>query len=779
MEQSNLSTEKTQKIIIKLKQLISKNELSLAINLLKNIIPNNLKEYSTVLLLERRLHDNQRKRLLDILSNEELTREYNKISISILELIDLFSAKKLSQTKNNDKEVTIKKGKALYKIPNQMKIGKTEKCIIRIAFDEEILKIGLNSEDYTVSNEIRMGETMQVILKDSSADEDNLNFKIRAINSQVQLIDEDDYTQWQFNVKPLKTGKHFLTIVIGIIIEQENKVRIKEIVLEEDIEVITGDIDENKKLNEFKKVEEDLLISFLHAAKDNPNLANTFLRFFLQNSKKLGTALLLLIFLSVGTTWGISSFTDWRDYNNSDTPEELKEYIKKHPKGRYVEKSEWRISKELNKEENYNQYLDKYPNGKYRKAAYYAKVLLADSIEEYIKYLELYSNEDDYTKEVENRLRKLYQENTPIISISEQNDSLFVKAIKGFHPMTLSFYNLDSNDIFLQNVKLKDNIIGFPILAYKQKPGFYIAVIRDSVGNIARDTVNIQKNKIASVLRKKKDVLKFNSSAINLGRIYKGEVIKFTIKYRNISSRTLKVREMRSKLQGLKFDFKKKNVPQNTTGSIDIIFDTSRYPDGKFSSKISAIVNKIAGYKNKEDFKIQGLITSKLNDERDAKIYPITKIGHKIWFTENLNYAAYSGSDKFPQCLKKSNSNEKYYNWKDAVIRNKGCPNDWRVPSEKDWITMFRVYSPNGKFSVSNSDVYDKIIKGGVSGLNLDTNKYYWSSKKIEQGDALAFMLNGSISQIQNSSMNMNECLSCRCVKINTNREFKLKNTEF
>ncbi|EAZ79281.1 toll/interleukin-1 receptor domain-containing protein [Algoriphagus machipongonensis] len=129
---------------------------------------------------------------------------------------------------------TNKYGKVLYHIPDMMQIEAWTRCIVRLAWDEILLKEGLNlPKDSEVIEEIRLGKVMQVNLEEGKGDG---NFEIDPLSSTEQFIFEDDYTEWLFDVRAKKEGTFTLVLRVTLlqIIEGFGE-RKKDIVLERNV----------------------------------------------------------------------------------------------------------------------------------------------------------------------------------------------------------------------------------------------------------------------------------------------------------------------------------------------------------------------------------------------------------------------------------------------------------------------------------------------------------------------------------------------------------------
>jgi len=133
-------------------------------------------------------------------------------------------------------KTTRKQGNILYQIPNEMELEKDTKCLVRIAFNEKVLRRELDIAEEATIKSIRVSNLMEVELIDPLAAG---TFEIRPLNEQEQLIEREDFTQWLFYVKAKKEGEYPLLLKVAVIEVLYGKERKKEISLEETISVVT------------------------------------------------------------------------------------------------------------------------------------------------------------------------------------------------------------------------------------------------------------------------------------------------------------------------------------------------------------------------------------------------------------------------------------------------------------------------------------------------------------------------------------------------------------
>jgi hypothetical protein len=123
-------------------------------------------------------------------------------------------------------------GKAIIDAPHQMKVGVSEQVKVRISkFVTNAFFSGLaHSKEFEIEN-IRVSRFMAVSLRGD-------NFKIESFSTEQQIIEDHDFTQWEWKILPLKSGNRKLWVSISIQIKYENEQTSKTLpVLEKEIQV--------------------------------------------------------------------------------------------------------------------------------------------------------------------------------------------------------------------------------------------------------------------------------------------------------------------------------------------------------------------------------------------------------------------------------------------------------------------------------------------------------------------------------------------------------------
>lgn len=109
-----------------------------------------------------------------------------------------------------------KNGQLVYSIEDTMKLGINYNVVVRI-LNGKSDEIGLGLDKSNLQD-IKTSSNMEVEMVDPDK-----AFNITANNSQTQIVDSLEYTEWTFIVKPILAGSHPLTITSSIIQENGKK----------------------------------------------------------------------------------------------------------------------------------------------------------------------------------------------------------------------------------------------------------------------------------------------------------------------------------------------------------------------------------------------------------------------------------------------------------------------------------------------------------------------------------------------------------------------------
>jgi len=227
-----------------LKETIALGDPKHTIKAIKAVLKPDSPFYEDLLLADGRLNEANSNALSGDLSDEDLQIIYNQLRVSLMALINQIRAVDIIEIEEKPAEPTTPKartGNILYRIPEAMQLEKEHKCIVRIAVNEALLLEKLDDTEGINTQDIRISDEMLVQLIDPSED---APFHIRAVNSEVQFIDEDTFTEWLFYVKPILEGTYPILLKVAVIETVNGKERRREIVLEELVQIITEPVPE-------------------------------------------------------------------------------------------------------------------------------------------------------------------------------------------------------------------------------------------------------------------------------------------------------------------------------------------------------------------------------------------------------------------------------------------------------------------------------------------------------------------------------------------------------
>lgn len=160
---------------------------------------------------------------------------------------NLFKSKNIANLTlvDSSKEVKENVGLIAYSVPEEMAVGKNYSVKIRIS-KEDVKDVLINGNNdisindkkiksvVTIDN-VRVSNIMSAAL--TGTDDD---FKIESLSTETQDIEDQGYTEWEWNVKPLKSGKNVLKLLVKVKLEKEESVFKDIVVFEKNISIKTN-----------------------------------------------------------------------------------------------------------------------------------------------------------------------------------------------------------------------------------------------------------------------------------------------------------------------------------------------------------------------------------------------------------------------------------------------------------------------------------------------------------------------------------------------------------
>lgn len=212
------------------------DDLAGALKALQACLPPGSEKCQAVTMLLGKLNDTNKASLRGTMSNEALQLAYNQLRSDLLDLIDGLTAADFEAAPPTPPEAPkAKRGEILYRIPDTMPLGQETRCLVRIALDADAIVENITLDEHVVLKTLsRVSDLMQVELLDPGK---TPAFEVRSINSAEQFVEAQGYTEWLFQVTPLRAGTFPLLIKVSVIELILGKERKKEIVLEETVQV--------------------------------------------------------------------------------------------------------------------------------------------------------------------------------------------------------------------------------------------------------------------------------------------------------------------------------------------------------------------------------------------------------------------------------------------------------------------------------------------------------------------------------------------------------------
>ncbi len=220
------------------REAVMRSDLSTALQLLLEALPPERPKSRQVILLQARytaLLDDQ---INNTQTEQDLTVTRNNLTHDVLLFADHLSLTDFVASPANRPD--LKPGHLLYQVPETMITGRNYDCLVRVAHSLPQLLEDLEATVAYTVEDIAVSEVMEIEIIDPSG-QDNPAFQILLLSDGEQAVDEYSYTEWAFNVRPLRPGAHQLVLKVSILLTIQGKERTKNVVLRREIDVAAAE----------------------------------------------------------------------------------------------------------------------------------------------------------------------------------------------------------------------------------------------------------------------------------------------------------------------------------------------------------------------------------------------------------------------------------------------------------------------------------------------------------------------------------------------------------
>jgi hypothetical protein len=230
----NLTPEQLANLRTNVQEAIMAANPDLALERLKEALPEGRAKHDQALLLISRQSDIVLHTVNNTLSEEQLEVMRNNLTADILLFINHLTTADFGP--KPAQRPSLKPGHLLYQVPAVMVLQTTYDCLVRVAEELSQVMEGIAKDEDVVIEDIGLSEVMEVEILDGGGSDDPA-FDIMLLSDGEQLVDEYSYTEWVFNVRPLREGQHQLILKISVLLTINGKERTKNVILRRPISV--------------------------------------------------------------------------------------------------------------------------------------------------------------------------------------------------------------------------------------------------------------------------------------------------------------------------------------------------------------------------------------------------------------------------------------------------------------------------------------------------------------------------------------------------------------
>lgn len=369
------------------KELITQG-IDRALKYLVEVVDPSSPNYNSLTQLRARYSAYMSNIILGTISQDDMNLEYARLSHALIMLTEGLHESDLNRIAPNSNILPARRGELLYNIPAHMQEKREYRCVIRVAYLKEWLYEGWVADNDDTLRNIRVAEVMSVELTNIDDDEP---FTIKSLHNTVQFLDEDDFTEWIFLVKPKYLGEFALLLRVSVIEVKNGREVKKDVVLEQHV-VVANEAEEAATNFAKSGIEMDFSARPTPISLSKPS----------NSASPRGLRALALFFAFVifgsGIAWAAMPLAE----------------------------REWWLAKIMHTANQYERYANRFPASSHTETALFSKAELTDIPIDYLQYLQRYGNEGIFSHKARAALRRLEQQQFKIVFDQPSKESIEV-----------------------------------------------------------------------------------------------------------------------------------------------------------------------------------------------------------------------------------------------------------------------------------------------------------------------------------------------------------------
>ena len=126
-----------------------------------------------------------------------------------------------------------KEGIMAYSLPTEMKVGKSYQIKLRISKEKDKIELIRNNSSNNLQTDTNYSITIESVrvepLMTAELFGDKKAFEINPVSTELQNIEDKGYTEWEWQVIPIKSGIRFLKLIVRVRVRVEDVITFKDI----------------------------------------------------------------------------------------------------------------------------------------------------------------------------------------------------------------------------------------------------------------------------------------------------------------------------------------------------------------------------------------------------------------------------------------------------------------------------------------------------------------------------------------------------------------------